>query len=127
MEAVLGAPQKLVHNTVDRYKLWKEIIDHWHLIIQSDISIWAGFDLIQASSLFESWLCGRKGDGVVENDFLRQKLMLATADRLVYHLYEVILEILDKKTFVRLFHPSTFLCEDTLYDAILYERQKTLG
>lgn len=125
MEKVLTESHKEATNAVNRHDVWQSIVDHWDDILQSDISKYAGFDNILGSSLFESWMNGAKSDGVVSEDFVDKKDMQRIGKRLTIHLFDE-LSIVDRKSFILLFHPTAFLCEDSLVDALLFQRHQTL-
>lgn len=125
MEKVLTESNKETTNAVDRHDIWQSIIDHWDDILQSEISKYAGFDNILGSSLFESWMNGAKSDGVVSEDFVDKNYMQQIGKRLARHLFRE-LSIIDRKSFILLFHPTAFLCEDSLVNALLFQRHQTL-
>lgn len=112
-----------VNYPIDRYDIWEMIVHEWDAILESDVSTYAGFDTICASRLFESWMKGRRGRGLIKNDFLPYTEVKNTANRVTVHLFNTLDEIISKKQFDALFFPTRYLTRMSLGDALLYERQ----
>ena len=112
-----------VNYPIDRYDIWEMIVHEWDAILESDVSTYAGFDTICASRLFESWMKGRRGRGLIKNDFLPYTEVKNTANRVPVHLFNTLDEIISKKQFDALFLPTRYLTRMSLGDALLYERQ----
>ena len=112
-----------VNYPIDRYDIWEMIVHEWDAILESDVSTSAGFDTICASRLFESWMKGRRGRGLIKNDFLPYTEVKNTANRVTVHLFNTLDEIISKKQFDALFFPTRYLTRTSLGDALLYERQ----
>ena len=112
-----------VNYPIDRYDIWEMIVHEWDAILESDLSEYAGFDVVCASRLFESWMKGRRGSGVIKNDFLPYTEVKNTANRVTVHLFNTLDEIIGKKQFDDLFSPTQYLTLVSLSDALLYERQ----
>ena len=112
-----------VNYPIDRYDIWEMIVHEWDAILESDLSEYAGFDVVCASRLFESWMKGRRGSGVIKNDFLPYTEVKNTANSVTVHLFNTLDEIIGKKQFDDLFLPTQYLTLQSLSDALLYERQ----
>ena len=112
-----------VNYPIDRYDIWEMIVHEWDAILESDLSEYAGFDVVCASRLFESWMKGRRGSGVIKNDFLPYTEVKNTANRVTVHLFNTLDKIIGKKQFDDLFSPTQYLTLVSLSDALLYERQ----
>lgn len=112
-----------VNYPIDRYDIWEMIVHEWDAILESDVSTYAGFDTICGSRLFESWMKGRRGSGVIMNDFVAYTEVKNTANRVTVHLFNTLDEIISKKQFDALFLPTRYLTRMSLGDALLYERQ----
>mgnify|MGYP001341693476 FL=1 len=112
-----------VNYPIDRYDIWEMIVHEWDAILESDLSEYAGFDVVCASRLFESWMKGRRGSGVIKNDFVAYTEVKNTANKVTVHLFNTLDEIISKKQFDALFLPTQYLTVESLSDALLYERQ----
>ena len=112
-----------VNYPIDRYDIWEMIVHEWDAILARDLSEYAGFDVVCASRLFESWMKGRRGSGVIKNDFVAYTEVKNTANKVTVHLFNTLDEIISKKQFDALFLPTQYLTVESLSDALLYERQ----
>ena len=112
-----------VNYPIDRYDIWEMIVHEWDAILESDLSEYAGFDVVCASRLFESWMKGRRGSGVIKNDFVAYTEVKNTANKVTVYLFNTLDEIISKKQFDALFLPTQYLTVESLSDALLYERQ----
>ena len=107
-----------INYPINRYDIWEMIVHEWDAILESDVSTYAGFEEVAASSLFDSWLNGFKGTGVIENDFLPYTEVKNTANRVTVHLFNTLDEIISKKQFDALFLPTRYLTRMSLRDAL---------
>lgn len=114
------------NDQINRYKMYKKIIDYWFCILQSDISVFAYFDKIHPGDLLFSWINGYHSsiNGRMKNEFLRKEDILGGADRLTHYLYMFLIENVDEEEFYRLFQPEKSLTQNSLYLSLLFERQK---
>ena len=113
-----------INYPINRYDIWEMIVHEWDAILESDVSTYAGFEEVSASSLFDSWLNGFKGTGVIENDFLPYTEIKKTANRLTVYLFNTLECIISKTQFHAVFFSQQYLTSMSLCGALLYERQK---
>ena len=113
-----------INYPINRYDIWEMIVHEWDAILESDVSTYAGFEEVSASSLFDSWLNGFKGTGVIENDFLPYTEIKKTANRLTVYLFNTLDCIISKPQFHAVFFSQQYLTSMSLCGALLYERQK---